>query len=200
MTWLQKQWNDWKAKSVWSKLSDVFFTALLITLLIPEGRIFVQRMVLKTGLFGSVEVNTADKLTAQSLNWQLTDLNGNSITLADLEGHVVFINFWGTWCPPCNAEMPGIISLMQQTEPNVKFIFAANESPQTIKKHLTKKGWDIPAYTYNSSPGSELSATSLPTTYILDTNGRIVHHSAGMKQWDTDDAMNLLRELASSPN
>jgi thiol-disulfide isomerase/thioredoxin len=197
MNWIISQWENWKAKSIWSKLSDIVFTALLIVMLIPEGRIFVQRMVLKTGLFGSTDVNADGMLTETSRSWLLTDLEGNSMQLKELEGKVVFINFWATWCPPCNAEMPGIISLMERVGVDMQFIFVTNENTTTVQKHLTKKGWDIPVFIYQNSPGSELSAESLPTTYIIDKQGKIVHHSAGMKNWNSDDAVEMLNSLSA---
>lgn len=198
MNWIISQWESWKAKSVWSKLSDVVFTALLITMLIPDGRILIQRLVLQTGLFGSANLNAEGTLSKTSKHWQLTDLEGNRIELQQLKGQVVFINFWATWCPPCNAEMPGIVSLMEKTHHDVQFIFATNENPTLVQKHLLKKGWDIPVFIYTTDPGTDLSATSLPTTYIIDKKGNIVHRSEGMRDWDTQHAVDLLNQLVSS--
>lgn len=197
MKWVITQWENWKARSFWNKLSDVVVAALLVAMLIPDGRIFIQRMVLETGLFGSTDVNAAGMLSEASQSWLLTDLAGNSMQLKELEGEVVFINFWATWCPPCNAEMPGIIALMERVGADVQFIFVTNENPALIQKHLLKKGWDIPVFTYATVPGTDLSATSLPTTFIIDKEGNIVHRSEGMRDWDTQHAVDLLNQLAS---
>lgn len=180
-------------------MSDIILPVLIIVMLTPTGRVFVQRLVLKTGLFGSAEINVEGSLSDRSLNWMLTDLNGNRTRLAELNGQVIFINFWSTWCPPCNAEMPSIISLMEQTDSNVKFIFATTETPEAINKHLAKHDWNIPVFIYDATPGQDLMASSLPTTYIIDKQGNIVHHTAGMKNWDSQDAIELLHELSSSP-
>ncbi len=43
----------------------------------------------------------------------LQDINGNTVSLADYRGKVVFVNFWATWCPPCRAEIPHFVDLNQ---------------------------------------------------------------------------------------
>lgn len=195
MNFLKAQWEKYKDKSILAKVSDVLFVGLMVMVLIPEGRILLQRAILQTGIFGSSEINEDSMLSSASKQWQLTDLHGTTITLKDLEGQVIFLNFWGTWCPPCNAEMPGIIALMKRTHPQIKFIFASNEPANRVRDHLLRKGWDIPAYIFQIEPGTELDASSLPTTFIIDPTGKIVHRSSGMKQWDTQDAEDLLNGM-----
>lgn len=196
MDFIKTLWEKYKRKSLWSKLSDAVFVALIVLMLLPDGRVLLQRTILQTGLLGAISINEDELLSPASKQWVLTDLEGNIITLNDLQGQVIFLNLWGTWCPPCNAEMPGILALMERTDPKVKFIFATNEPANRVQQHLTRKGWALPAYTYGAGPGLELTSESLPATFIIDRNGKVVHSSSGMKKWNTQEAENLLNQLA----
>lgn len=49
-----------------------------------------------------------------NLNFTVKDMNGASVKLADYKGKVILVNFWATWCPPCKAELPGLIELYDQ--------------------------------------------------------------------------------------
>lgn len=197
MQFLKDQWQSYKQKSVWSKLSDVFLFALIITMVVPDGRVFLQRLVLSTGVLSSASINEDKAVSDASWNWELTDLSGNTIQLNDLRGQVIFINHWGTFCPPCNAEMPGIIALMERVPADVNFVFASHEPAEKVSKHLQRHEWDIPAYIYTRSPGQELVVGSLPATFIIDKNSKVVHFTEGIKQWDTQNAQDLLTSLVN---
>lgn len=191
-------WEKFKAKSTWQKLLDVFYVAFLITILTPTGRIKLQQGLLELGLFSSTELNENAPLSDASLNWNLTDMSGHAITLKELTGKVIFLNCWSTWCGPCTAEMPNIIKLREQMNDNVVFVFAAHESATTVKKYLDRKEWAIPAYVYQTNPGNELHFGSLPSTFIIDKNGTVVHRSSGVKKWNTQETINLLNGLAEA--
>lgn len=192
MNFFQKRWHNFKSKSLLGKASDLLFIAFIVMMLTPDGRIFFQRIILNSGLFSSVEANIPQALNEQELNWSLTDLDGENHSLQEFKGKPIFINFWATWCPPCNAEMPGIIELMEQTKGQVNFVFATRESTDLVKKHLERKGWDIPVYLYDGLPSESLSAEVLPTTVVINANGEIIHKSNGMRKWNTSDALILL--------
>lgn len=196
MNWIKDWWSKYKTKSVWSKVTDGFYLIFFITVITPQGRTALQRGLLELGLFSSTELTEKTPLSAASLNWQLTDLNGNSILLSQLNDKVIFLNFWSTWCGPCTAEMPNILKLMKRMNGNVAFVFAAHESAATVANYMKKQEWEMPAYIYQANPGTELFAGSLPSTFIIDKNGNVVHRSSGMKKWNTQETVDLLNRLA----
>lgn len=198
MKFIRDWWEKFKAKSAWQKLLDVIYVAFLITILTPDGRIMLQRGMLQFGLFSSTELNENAPLSQASLNWKLTDMSGDAITLKELTGKVIFLNCWSTWCGPCTAEMPNIIDLMEQMNDNVVFVFAAHESATTVQQYIERKDWEIPAFVYESNPGNELHFGSLPSTFIIDKSGTVVHRSSGVKKWNTQETVDLLNELAES--
>lgn len=191
MNFLKNQWEKFKAKSIWGKFSDLLFLAFIIILLNKDGRIFFQQMILNTGLFGNIEQNENTPISEANWYWSLIDENGNKVQLADFKGQKIFINTWATWCPPCNAEMPYIIELMKLS-PNTTFLFVTNENPEKVIPHLHKKEWDIPVFYNIQQPVEELAYQSLPTTFIIDENGVLIHKSDGMKKWNNQNVVDLL--------
>jgi hypothetical protein len=69
----------------------------------------------------------------------------------------------------------------------VEFLLVTREAPTKVRAFLDKKGWDIPVYTSGLLPAMELNYSSLPTTFIIDASGTLVHESTGAKKWDDDD-------------
>lgn len=188
MNFFQKQWQRFKEKSLFGKLSDILFIVFIVLMLTSDGRIFFQRMMLKTGLFGSLDKNANTKILEDDWNMQLINAEGEFLTLEDLKGKPVFLNFWATWCPPCNAEMPSIIELMDKKADDVNFAFVTSEPRNKVEAHLAAKGWDIPVYYLQNYAGSKLQATSLPTTFIINQDGYLIHTSGGMRDWsDAED-------------
>lgn len=193
MKWLKKQWEGFLAKSFWGKFWDVLFVAVIILLIIPQGRIEVQRLIVKTGILGGTDANLSTDADPATLQWNLTNLNGEQITLGELNDRQVFVNFWATWCPPCKAEMPSIISLIEQVGDDTNFVLVTSEDPERVKSFLKKQGWDLPVYFSSTPAPSQLSAQSLPTTYVINASGQIIHRSEGMRDWGSDGAVELVR-------
>ena len=67
-------------------------------------------------------------------DFSLVDLKGQTWTLSDLKGQVVFINFWATWCAPCKEEMPSLDRLQTNKDLSNLKVFVINISKESIKK------------------------------------------------------------------
>ncbi|NQV51944.1 MAG: TlpA family protein disulfide reductase [Flavobacteriales bacterium] len=194
VNYLKKHWEKFKAKSRWSKFTDVLFLALIIMVLTKDGRILLQRGILMSGLFSNVEANAAVPVTEANWNWKVVDLDGDEHALSSFAGKPIFLNFWATWCPPCNAEMPYIVDMADAMQENVVFIIASAEEPEKVKAFLADRGWDLPVYIIQSYPAAELQYTSLPTTFIIDATGTVVHRSEGMRKWTAESLSEMLRD------
>ncbi len=75
----------------------------------------------------------ADDDKRQNANFTLTDLQGKTWTLKDLKGKVVMVNFWATWCPPCQKEMPDLEALYNRFKDQGFVILAHFQDEETPK-------------------------------------------------------------------
>lgn len=117
----------------------------------------------------------------------LEDLRGRSHTLADYRDQVVLVNFWATWCPPCLMEMPSMQRLKQKLAGQPFTILAVNvrESPGTIWRFLKRIRVDFPLLLdIEGSTSEDWDVSVYPTSFLLDTNGRIRHVVHGALEWD----------------
>lgn len=119
--------------------------------------------------------------------------------LSDLRGKVVLLNFWATWCPPCRLEIPSIAALGEKLEGEAFEIAAVSvgEERKTVADFVAAEKLAFPVYLDRAGKlGAEFGARSIPTTYILDREGRIVAGYVGSRQYDGPDTVEALRELA----
>lgn len=192
MNLVKKQWELFKSKSAFGKFWDILFIVIIVALIFPDGRMMVQKLILKTGIMGSTKANLKEELPTVALDWKLKDVDGNIYTLNDFAGKPVFINFWATWCPPCRAEMPSIMALMEKTGDQAAFVFITNEAPDKVEPFLKKQGWTLPVYYPLEIAPEQFQAKSLPTTMVINKSGEIIHRSEGMRDWDNPKAIELL--------
>ncbi len=129
-----------------------------------------------------------DKKTIPAFDFTLTDQYGNTHTLSDYKGKVVFLNFWATWCPPCRQEMPHIEELYNEYGKNSEdVIFIGVTNPKTddhpnntdvsideIKTFLTENGYTFPSvFDETGSVLTDYYVNAFPTTYMIDRDGNI---------------------------
>ncbi|MBZ9608750.1 TlpA family protein disulfide reductase [Clostridium estertheticum] len=123
----------------------------------------------------------------KALDFKLKDLDGNELSLSDLKGKKVFLNFWATWCPPCKAEMPEIEKLYQETKDSDLVIVAIEigEPLDTVKSFIDSNNYNFKVL---SDPDQIVAAqyniASLPTSYFIDVDGNIISKHSGAMNID----------------
>ncbi|WP_311209768.1 MULTISPECIES: TlpA disulfide reductase family protein [unclassified Aeromicrobium] len=107
------------------------------------------------------------------------DLEGQPVSTAQWHGQVAVINVWGSWCPPCRAETPVLNRLANELEGDVPFLGVAVRESATTSLAFARKQ-DVPYPSISDSSGSLLArfaeplpAAAVPTTYVLDRQGRV---------------------------
>ncbi len=130
-------------------------------------------------------------------SWRVRPLNGGQLTLADLRGNVVFLNFWSTTCAPCIEEMRGIERLHDSLKgERVAFLAVTQEDEKEVRNFLQKHAAGVPVYLANKDVPKDLQFSGLPTTFILDSSGVAVFKHAGALNWGSENARTFIRSLA----
>ena len=141
---------------------------------------------------GQVSTNQAEN-SDDSVNYGNALLNQDDepISLADYHGKGVFLNFWATWCPPCQREMPEIQKLSEkyQNSEDIAILTVVMPGGQEmdaagIKKFLKEKGFTMPVIFDDGRLSSSFQITSLPTTYMFDRDGNVYGSVVGQLSSD----------------
>lgn len=125
-----------------------------------------------------------DGTTAPSMEMQRH--GGGTLKLEELKGQVVMLDFWATWCPPCREEMPALVKLAKEYEPQGLVFVAASrdDGPRAsrlvdafVKRHLP----DLQPYVVYASDdvARAFQVTALPTLYFLDRDGKVMDAQRG---------------------
>jgi thiol-disulfide isomerase/thioredoxin len=127
-----------------------------------------------------------------------TDEKGNVRTLKEFRGRVVLVNFWATWCAPCVREMPSLERLQAKLGGPDFTVIALSEDRsgwQKIGPFRDKMGLKALPLFHDVSSGAmfAVKASSLPTTIIYDRDGKEVGRMARPAEWDSPDALALIR-------
>jgi thiol-disulfide isomerase/thioredoxin len=121
-----------------------------------------------------------------------------SQSLAALKGKVVFLNFWATWCGPCRAEMPSMEALYKQYKEKGLEILAVNcrENPADVTAFMKDNGLSFPAaLDVDGRVSDAYSVQAIPTTFLLDREGKIIMRLVGSLNWDTPKIRAALEQL-----
>ena len=132
----------------------------------------------------------------------LTDLDGKAWSLAALQGQVVMLNFWASWCEPCRAEMPSLELLAAQHERNGLTILAVNyrEPLPTIKRFLEVLPYSLPILLdRDGNATGEWTPRVFPTTVLIDRGGVPRQSVLGELEWNGPVARGLIEPLLAKP-
>jgi peroxiredoxin len=111
-------------------------------------------------------------------DFQLQDLDGQTVSLSSLLGKPVMVNFWATWCGPCRVEMPFIQEVFKDPEwvEAGLIILAVNagQSPEVIQEFMEDNGLTFTVLLDTETEVAKLyNVSGIPTTYFIDKNGII---------------------------
>lgn len=116
-------------------------------------------------------------------DFALDRLGGGRMTLADLQGKVVLINFWASWCHPCRTEMPALDSLRREiAEPDFLFLTMNEDvNPADAEGFMRQLGFDFPVLLGRGRLRERYHYIGLPYTVLLDRDGKVVQRWLGFK-------------------
>jgi thiol-disulfide isomerase/thioredoxin len=132
------------------------------------------------------------------------DASGRVMSLEDFRGRVVVLNLWATWCTPCVAEMPTLDRLQQQLGEEDAIVLALSidrGGQEAVKEFYEKTGVSHLKVFVDPTmrAQSDIGILGLPTTLIIDREGRERGRLVGPAEWDDAAAVDLVRRAMAAP-
>jgi len=189
---------------IYSLLKSIVSAILIVVVLHFTGLLsavsgVTQRAVLKTGILDADTDEEADEEDFD-YNFTLKDLKGNKVSFDQYKGKVVFLNLWATWCGPCKAEMPAIQKLYDKTKgKNIEFVMLSIDKASAIPKveeYVNTNSYTFPVFMPSGFLAEQLQVRSIPTTFVISKEGKIIMKEVGTKNYDTKRFLNFLEEHA----
>lgn len=135
-------------------------------------------------------------------NFMLRDLAGNVISLSQLRGKVVLLNFWATWCGPCRVEMPAMEQLYRTVPREAFEILAVSTDAQgaAVTRPFQKRmGFTFPIlHDSEYRVGLAYGARTIPITFMVDRHGVVRQKIFGARDWGSPEARDLIHALMKS--
>ncbi len=160
--------------------------ALLLTVILVAGA-YVLYEKLSEDYAPEVDIENGADTTEdfRAPDFEVTDKDGNTVTLSSFFGKPIVLNFWASWCPPCKAEMPDFEAAYKELGDEVHFIMVnstgGRETLGTAKKFLAGTDYTFPVY-FDTKYDAAMTygIGSLPTTIFIDRDGNFVTYANSM--------------------
>jgi thiol-disulfide isomerase/thioredoxin/Flp pilus assembly protein TadD len=123
-----------------------------------------------------------ERLTSVAPEFTVFDLDSHKVSLSDLRGKVVILDFWATWCAPCRKTMPLVEKFYTQSRPEGVLLFGMNvweRSPDKVKPFIEKAGYHFPILRGTNEIASAYNVSGIPTLVVIDKQGKIAYRHIG---------------------
>ena len=120
--------------------------------------------------------------------FEVTTLDGRTISLASLKGKVVIVDFWATWCPPCREEIPHFVQLYKTYAPKLEILGISldEDGKEAVAAFVKEHEMTYPVALGDEALGDTFGGIrGLPTTFVIDPQGRIVRKYLGYQPPET---------------
>jgi len=181
-------------------LAGITIYFLQVTGLIGAASFATQWTLLQVGLRDADEEEINEDISFD-YNFTLKDLVGNRVSVEDYRGKVIFLNMWATWCGPCRAEMPGIQKLYEAVDKDkIAFIMLSIDRDRDlpkVTKYIADQGFTFNAFLPSGTLPKLLQVPSIPTTFVISKDGKVVKKEVGSMRYDTRKFQEFLKELSA---
>ena len=149
---------------------------------------------------GSDGEESGQQQTYAAMDFTVYDGEGNPVSLSDLKGKPVIVNFWATWCGYCKQEMPDFEEIYQrygdQVEIMMVHITESGETKEQGQEYIQKEGFTFPVYyDLDQNAAQTYYISSLPQTMLVDAEGNIAGYAQGMVTLEAlENAVTILLE------
>jgi len=136
---------------------------------------------------------------SEAPDFTLSGLEGRPAQLREFRGKLVLLNFWATWCAPCLHEMPSMERLYQtfkQTDFALLAVSMDRQGEEMARPFVDRLKLTFPVLLDRTSEvGNRYGVRGLPTTYLIDSDGRIIGAVIGAREWYRTEAKALIAGL-----
>ena len=176
----------------------IFAVFVLVILFVPAAKAKLIQGLMEIGLFKPDVSEDKKAINADISAIKFKDVKGNVLSLADLKGKIIFLNFWATWCPPCLAEMPSINKFYEQYKNDDEVVFLMIDADSDFAKaqnYLNRKKFKFKVYTFASDVPKTIFSGKLPTTIVFDKKGRIAMNGVGPANYASKEFLTFIQKL-----
>jgi len=195
------------------KLNDLKKTTYILAkkYVLLFGVIFIGAILFFFEHFTEAPISIADVKTEEKFDqkksavgylapdFSLRNLKGNYQSLDSFSGQVVVLNFWATWCVPCRVEMPSFEKLYRRYRSEGVTVLAVTldkNSEQNIKSFVEEYELSFPVLLDEEGKVERLyPSMTIPFTYVIDRDGRIVARVDGAKNWESNETFEAIEYL-----
>ncbi len=193
----QKIRTVWKTLRPWV-IMGVLFLVLRYTGLLSGISYVTGSLLLRTGAMNA-SVEEPAVVKSFDYNFKIKDLNGTVIDFNDFKGKTIFLNVWATWCGPCRIEMPSIQKMYDKVDKEkIVFIMLAVDERkdfEKVAKFINEKEYTFPVYVPHEFLPDQLMVRVIPTTFVIDSKGKIASKESGAANYDTEEFKSFLEGL-----
>lgn len=187
---------------------------IISTMLLGLGAVFALSISEKLGSNSSEDtikadsennleaVETASLEGRQAPGFNLSNLQGEPVNLADYRGKIVFLNFWATWCEPCKEEMPSMQRLYAKMQGRPFEILAISLDvdplqavPIFLEQTHFKIDFPILQDTEQLASKNLYKTTGVPESFIIGADGKVLKHVIGSYEWDSEPIVEYFEKL-----
>jgi len=169
---------------------------ILVLVLLLAGASFLYAKLSKDTAPEQMAVTEQPEETTQpdippAPDFTVYDMDGNEVHLYDFVGTPLVVNFWASWCGPCQMEMPDFQEKFLELDGQVQFLMinmtdGSRETVETASAFIAEKGYTFPVfYDIDSDAAMTYGAYSLPMTFFIDAQGYAVTYATGAISGDT---------------